>query len=111
MMMTNICFGLTCLLIPLTVAMLRLQSGLHISSFDHTLVEILILCAFIWLMLQILRLDERLYYRWLSQQKHDPSVRNRMYGQTEDSAPIRPLSTNLKATEQEKTVKVEDRSL
>jgi hypothetical protein len=69
-MLTNLCFGVTCLLIPVLIELFNLQAGLPISNTDHTLVEILILCGMYGLFLQILRLDERLYLQNLIQRKY-----------------------------------------
>jgi hypothetical protein len=68
-MVTNLCFGLTCLLIPVLIELFNLQTSLHISNTDHTLVEVLILCGMYWLFVQILRLDEWLYLRNFIQQE------------------------------------------
>lgn len=81
-MVTNLCFGLTCLLIPVLIELFNLQAGLHISYTGHALIEVLILCGAYWLFIQILRLDEWLYLRNLiqptsfSQQERSNARRN-----------------------------------
>lgn len=69
-MVTNLGFGLICLLIPVLIELFNLQASLSISNTGHTLFEVLILCGMYWLFMQILRLDERLYLRYWIKQKH-----------------------------------------
>lgn len=72
-MITNLCFGLTFLLIPLLIELFNLQAGLHLSNFGHSLVEVIIVCLFYWLLMQILRLDDLLYLRNYTRYIH-PSI-------------------------------------
>ena len=67
-MVTNLCFGLTCLLIPMLIELLNLQAHLQLSNAGHSFMEVLIVCGIYWLFLQILRLDEQLYLRNLVDQ-------------------------------------------
>ena len=75
-MITNICFGLAVLLIPLLIELFNLQAGLHLSGFGHSLAEVLILFLFYWLLLQILHLDELLYWRYYWQDKNSSTPKN-----------------------------------
>lgn len=76
-MITNFCFGLICLLIPLLIELLNLQAALRLSNTGHSIVEVLILCGAYWLFVQILRLDEWLYLRYFFEQKSIPEQRSR----------------------------------
>lgn len=62
-MVTNLCFGLTCLLIPMLIELFNLQTGFRTTNTGHALIEVLIICGIYWLFTQILRLDEWLYLR------------------------------------------------
>jgi len=72
-MTTNLCFGLACILVLAMPGLLILQSNLALSSQDHTIAEVLIVCTIFWLIAQIIRFDERLYLRRLSQTSYHPS--------------------------------------
>jgi hypothetical protein len=67
-MVTNLCFGLTCLLIPVLIELFDLQSGFRTTNTGHALIEVLILCGIYWMFMQILRLDEWLYLRYYIQE-------------------------------------------
>lgn len=73
-MITNLCFGLTCLLIPILIELFKLQAGLNLSDAGHSFAEIFIFCAFCWLVVQILRLDKQIYLWNLSQQGPQPQT-------------------------------------
>lgn len=64
-MVTILCFGLTSLLIPVLIELCHLQAGLHPTNAGHTIAQVVILCGFYWLIMQILRLDEYHYFRYL----------------------------------------------
>lgn len=73
-MVTNLCFGLTFLLVPLLIELFNLQAALRLSDTGHAAAEILILGGIFWLLMQILRLDEHLYLQALRQQEHKPEA-------------------------------------
>lgn len=60
-MVTNLCFGLTCLLLPLLIELFSLQAALELTDVGHSVAEVLIVCGIYWLFVQIIHLDERLY--------------------------------------------------
>lgn len=68
-MVTNFCFSLALLLIPLFVDLLNVQAVLTLSRFGHAVAEVLISCCISWLIIQILRLDYWPYLQSLIRQK------------------------------------------
>ena len=59
--MSNICFLLSCLLVPLSFSLIDLQSTLPLNGAVHTLFEILIILAIFWLIWLLNRFDRWLY--------------------------------------------------
>jgi len=100
-MITNLCFGLTCLLIPLSFMLWNWQAALQLSNTGHLIVEGLIICGTFWLLEQILRLDEQLYYRYFLEHRDIPNTMNRQVRidngiarvQQNRTAPTEPLNT------------------
>jgi hypothetical protein len=90
-MVTNLCFGLTCLLIPLLIELFYLQASLQLTDAGHTLVEVLIVCGIYWLFIQILRLDERLYLWNFAKLKPRSDATSRKIGRETSIEPISPL--------------------
>ena len=69
--MSNICFLLSCLLVPLSFGLIDLQSTLPLNGAVHILLEILIVLAIFWLIWLLNRFDRWLYLRSsLSQKKN-----------------------------------------
>ncbi|HEY9075167.1 MAG TPA: hypothetical protein VIO61_01395 [Anaerolineaceae bacterium] len=68
-MATNLCFGLTCLLIPVLIELFNLQAGFRTTNTGHALIEILILSVIFWMFIQILRLDKWLYLHYYLMEK------------------------------------------
>ena len=76
--MSNICFILTCLTIPLFLELFDIQSKLSLSSTGHTIVEVLIVLGIFWLILLIDRFDRWLYLRSLSHSKKHKLIETRV---------------------------------
>ena len=69
--MSNICFFLNILMIPLSFGLIDLQSTLPLSSAGHTVLEILILLVIYWMIWLINRFD-----RWLYLHSYIPGTKN-----------------------------------
>jgi hypothetical protein len=67
--MSNICFLLSCLMIPLSFGLIDLQSTLPLTGTEHTVFEVLIVLVIFWLIWQINRLDRWLYLHYFSSKK------------------------------------------
>ncbi len=93
-MVTNLCFGLTCLLIPVLIELFNLQAGFHTTNMGHALIEVLILCGIYWLFMQILRLDEWLYLRNYFQERPISKPERRS---ARDESLVQPISHALAA--------------
>lgn len=90
-MVTNLCFGLTCLLIPITFLLWSWQAALQLTDTGHSIVEALIICGIFWLLIQILHLDELLYYRYFLKQRE---VSNAMSGKVGLASSIEIMQKN-----------------
>ena len=86
-MVTNLCFGLTFLLIPLLIELFYLQAGLQLTDAGHSIVEVLIVCGIYWLFIQILRLDERLYLWNFANRKPFSDATSRKIGRETSDEP------------------------
>lgn len=62
-MLTNVCWGLTILTVPLLIELFRVQAGLNLSNTGHTTAEVLAVMIVGWLIWKISQLDYRLYLR------------------------------------------------
>jgi hypothetical protein len=62
-MLTNVCWGLTILTIPVLIELFRVQAGLNLSATGHTIAELLIVVIVGGLIWKIGQLDYRLYLR------------------------------------------------
>lgn len=77
-MATNLCFGLTLLLVPAMIGLFSLQAAYPLSHAGHTLLEALILGGISWLFVLILRLD-----KWLYLQNYLPQKSKHVHHQIE----------------------------
>lgn len=71
--MTTIVAGLTVLTLPLMIFVFLWQERLNLSSTEHIVAQVLIVCGTYWLILQIIRLDE-----WLQRRNRMEDSRRRL---------------------------------
>ncbi len=76
--MSNICFLLSCLLVPLSFGLFDLQSTLPLNGTVHTLFEILIILAIFWLIWLLNRFDRWLYLHSSFSQKKNTLSQKRI---------------------------------
>jgi len=88
--MSNICFLLSCLMVPLSFGLIDLQSTLPLTGTEHTVVEVLILLVIFWLIWLINQVD-----RWLYLHNFSSENKNRLSQTSIEETSIFKVETSI----------------